>query len=777
MKKFRILLRAAGRNQKGSILGIFFLMLLSSCCLFTALTLFQSADRSVSSAMERLGYGDFTVWVNGEEEELAGQIRSLPDTEEVRVQTLIFSDYEINGVYSDNEGQLLSFDGGVPYRFIDKKGTVIPTPSIRPGTVYISPSMGGKYGAGIGDRISFTLARTGDPASFEIAGYFEDAFMGSSMIDMKSFLICEEDFSALHSRLDQTKDYDRVAREGAMLHIFQHEESSLSEQEYRMTSENTDLSLYTEFTYSRDSIHSYMLLLQTILSGFLLAFSAVLMLVSLVISGHSLSGALEQERKNIAVQKTSGYSGRTLRIVYMSLYEGAVLLGFLPGLILSLPLSRQISRAMVSSTGLLVETVLPVLPAGVIFLAVSGLFTGFLFLRTAEVLRIRPMETLDAAPQGGILFPAVKKRHLPYDLALRTLLANRGRYGGVLCISLLLTFFLSLTGRMGTWLGPNGEGLMNAFSVAEHDLGVQPFNETVPMDEIERVIGWYSPIREKYELAMQNVTLNGQQYTANVLNDPSRFHVLSGRVCSGDEILITHTVAAEQGLSPGDQVTVAGNGKAETYTVSGIYMCANGMGSNIGMTLEGYSQIGDVTGYIWCYHYILEDGSMRDYAMDYLQQNYRGIDVHTNSWSGLDSIVDLLHLLIAGIYLVSALLILISVALISSKLFISEARDMAVMKSLGIKTGILRKMFSLRFFMVSALGSLAGAFLSAFLSAPLIEGIFRSFGIGEFSSPFGVGGTVLPPAAVVLLFLGAAWIFSGKIRKISTVKLISENEE
>ena len=36
-------------------------------------------------------------------------------------QPLIFSGYEVNGRYSDNEGQLLCPDGSVPYRFIDER--------------------------------------------------------------------------------------------------------------------------------------------------------------------------------------------------------------------------------------------------------------------------------------------------------------------------------------------------------------------------------------------------------------------------------------------------------------------------------------------------------------------------------------------------------------------------------------------------------------------------------------------------------------------------------
>lgn len=91
------------------------------------------------------------------------------------------------------------------------------------------------------------------------------------------------------------------------------------------------------------------------------------------------------------------------------------------------------------------------------------------------------------------------------------------------------------------------------------------------------------------------------------------------------------TVASELLLSVGDTVQVAVNVRIEDYTISGTYQCANGMCTNIGMSLKGYSKIGDITGYIWCYHYILENGSIRDYTMIYLQENYRGIDVHTNS--------------------------------------------------------------------------------------------------------------------------------------------------
>lgn len=89
--------------------------------------------------------------------------------ERVTYQPLIFSGYEVNGRYSDNEGQLLGPDGSVPYRFIDEGGNELSVhesgtsggavTEIVPGTVYISPAMRSAFDVEIGDSIQFELSR------------------------------------------------------------------------------------------------------------------------------------------------------------------------------------------------------------------------------------------------------------------------------------------------------------------------------------------------------------------------------------------------------------------------------------------------------------------------------------------------------------------------------------------------------------------------------------------------------------------------------------------
>lgn len=776
MKKCQMLLKAAWRKQKGSICGIFLLVTVLSLCLFSSLTLYVSGRQSVKAEMEYLGFGDLTIWINGDRGNLSGEIENLSDVERVVCQSLIFAGYEINGRYSDNEGQLLYPDSSVPYRFITGEGEELSVSEIAPGTVYISPAMKSIYDVETGDIIQFELSRQDGTYGLTVAGYFADGFMGSSMMDMKSFLVNREDYAAMKEVVLAADKVDALGREGAMLHIFQDSESDLSALDfYKQIQDRTDVSLYTEFSYRQESILSYMLLLQNILSGFLIAFSAVLFLVCMIVTGHSLSAVVEQDKKDMVVLKILGMSGKEIRKVYFLLYGGVILAGLFLGLTFAGRIAGSLAKGLITSTGMLVFVQRPLLLCALLLMGLILSFAAFLFLRTGKILTVAPMETIRETAGGKRVRTAIRRKFLEWDIAMRELCFGKKNYIALFLIAAFLVVFLAVLGRMGTWLGPNGEGLMNVFSVADHDLGVQPFNKEVPMDEIERVIEWYSPIRETYELAMENVTVNGQEYEANVLNDTDWFHILKGRACEGNSILITDTVASELQLSIGDTVKVAANGRSETYQVSGIYQCANGMGSNIGMSMEGYSKIGDITDYIWCYHYILENGNMRDFAMNYLQEHYRGIDVHTNSWSGLDGIVLLMHVMMLVIYLIAAVFILVSVALISGKLLQAETGDMAVYKSMGLSAGGLRLSFSLRFLAVVTAGAAGGILFSAVFADGMIGRLLKSFGIGDFHSGFSLMGTVLPLAAVPILFFVFAWAFSAKVKQVSIVTLITAN--
>ena len=63
-------------------------------------------------------------------------------------------------------------------------------------------------------------------------------------------------------------------------------------------------------------------------------------------------------------------------------------------------------------------------------------------------------------------------------MAARQVLVGKGRYAGVCLVAALLVFFAGLMGRVDSWLGPNGEGLMDAFNPADLHIAAQPMGET-----------------------------------------------------------------------------------------------------------------------------------------------------------------------------------------------------------------------------------------------------------------------------------------------------------
>ena len=309
----KILLKAGIKRHKGTLAGIFILTFLAAAALGTVITIWFNSEQYIQSELDRTGFGELTVWVAN-----LSQIEDLDEIERVEIQNLIYADYTANGLESDSEGQLITY---IPtenrYRFFtdDLSGYTEPPESILPGEVYVPSSMVSMFGIGIGDEITYSIARAGRNLTLTIKGFYEDVMMGSSMIGMKGFLISESDRRAV---LEVIKDagIDALARDGAMFHIFPKEESSLTVLELnRLLNEQTALTEYTESVHSKAAMAGFMLILQNAFSGLLAAFVLVLLFVVLIILSHSISSAVASDFANMGILKTIGLTGVQLRFL------------------------------------------------------------------------------------------------------------------------------------------------------------------------------------------------------------------------------------------------------------------------------------------------------------------------------------------------------------------------------------------------------------------------------------------------------------------------------
>lgn len=377
--------------------------------------------------------------------------------------------------------------------------------------------------------------------------------------------------------------------------------------------------------------------------------------------------------------------------------------------------------------------------------------------------------------KSGSRYSQISKEGLGFWLALRQLSVGKARYIGVCLVALLLSFFASLIGRMDSWLGPDGEGLMDAFNPSDLHIAAQPMGETT-IEDVERLIRSYTDITDQYMLAMPGVTVEGIDYTANVITEPERFHLLEGKTCTGDdEIVLTEFAAADLDVEIGDTVLVGGELGVYEYQVSGIYQCANDMGANVGLSRAGYQRIGRETNNMWCTHYFLEDERQQKAVMQALDEAYGGdVYLHENSWPGLYGILSAMELLMCFMYGIVVIVILVVTALTGSKLLVMEQKDMGIYRTIGFTSARLRFSFALRFGIVSLIGSVLGVLFSTCFTDPLVAALLRMFGISNFASHLTASNTLLPAIAVSGLSIAFSWIAAVKIKTGRLTSLVTE---
>ena len=297
-------------------------------------------------------------------------------------------------------------------------------------------------------------------------------------------------------------------------------------------------------------------------------------------------------------------------------------------------------------------------------------------------------------------------------------------------------------------------------------------------DEIEDIIEARAGITDSYQFQMNRAAVEQIEYLMNIISEPEYFNLLQGRTCLyPNEIVMTQTVADELNVGIGDTVSVAFGGKELEYIISGIYQCANDMGENFGISREGYRRLLEAEAEESSYYtyYLFQDTSMVEEISQFLQENYgEKINIDENTWSGVDSILLVLSVLMVFMYVITVVFVLITVTLTGSKILYKEQHDLGIYKSLGYESRKLRFAFALRFGIVSAAGAVLGILLSSVLTDPLASAMLKMCGVSQFVSSLSLFRMVLPAFIVSAMFLLFAYFAAGRVKKAEPGILIVE---
>ena len=786
--KYLTLIKANIKRQKGSFIGILIMMMIISISVSSIISVNINSNARFDEAIEEVGVGDMVCWTLGGNfkeplETLTEKAEKSEDVEKVENMESVMTSISVNGTDTNNSSNnsLCVYNPEKhPYNVYNDSlnGFVENTENLNDGEIYVPVSFKNKFNCNKGD---FVEVKDNDTVyKFKIKGFIEEPFLGAALIGIKQFFISQNDFDKLCYDID--KNENSTMYKYITTNIYQSDESTLTYKQFE--SKANEIFSTSTLAIGLPAAKNYTMMLNQIFSAILIAFAAILLVVTLIIISHSISTSIEMDYVNLGILKALGFTKGQLRAVIITQYILSAALGMLIGISMSIPVIALVNGILVTVTGLLASSEIIFLPCMAVLLGVFVFVLGFIYFKTRKITKITPMRAISGG-RDSIYFSSrlqmpIHKKCMNFWIALRQLTSNIKQYIGVMLISVILVFFLSMISLIGSWI--TGDNIKMIFESLDTDISVKIYDDSIAEKDIENIINEYTTIEDKYKSAMEYFTIDGNKIQTNISADSSQFkNVIYGRTCKYDnEILVTQLFADEIGKNIGDRVTVKFDETSKEFIISGIIQSANDAGMCVGINSDAAESVGYDVDLLWT-EYKLGDESCSGKIVSAINDKYgessNSIKCNDNSQSfrdGFALIYAAINSLSALMYFVAVVFVIITVALICGKVIAKEKIDNGILKSLGFTSEKLRIQLALRFLFTAFIGSTVGIIITGFLKNDIMSLILRSVGLTHFEITQSVFSVVFPVIFISIIFFALAYLFSRKIKKSDIRCLVSE---
>lgn len=666
------------------------------------------------------------------------------------------------------------------------------------GTVWIPTSMANTYGISQGDPIGFRAGM--EELNLEVSAVVIDVPFGAPFSNSARIWMNNDDYAKYIAPLSKDPAYMMGIR-------FDEYRSNMSYWD-RFTAELGSPFLETKKEF--ESISSFYLIINRIVSFIMIFLGMVMLLVALITIGYTLSDAILANYKSIGVMKSLGLTTRSTISTYIMQYSILALIGIIPGLALSTLLSRVLINLSVSSlrtdsTGWAHRGVGISLLIGLLIL---GLIMMYVSLYAGKSRRVEPaqairygMSELDNSKAAARMNAGSTSKlgfgHLPLTavIGLRQLIKNRRGSILMLVMTLLTTSVLVLSFT-----------ILNSISGIQHtagkwgydsaDVAVIVINKAnLPQDKLTATL-FNDP---RIESSARHSTLTGIVNTGeaavsessgnpslsiplSILDgdyDQMGFETLTGsNPRHKNEISLGVNVANTLDKQLGDVIDVYIEGKKQTLIVTGIYQSIANSSYTARVTIDAVRTVQPAYNEVDEVFINVKDLSQADAVVSDLNRSFKdSISVVTQE-TLLNSVFnEAARILIYPLGLVGLLFVMVTFIIIYSSCRIhirKEARTLGIYKSIGLTSNRIRWSIALGVIGLSTIGALLGMMAGLYLLPLLLEKVLAVYGIVHLPVIHHWAGIVLMASGSVLFSALASWASSITIQKLSPRLLVVE---
>lgn len=803
------LARAGIKRNKGSFLGLFFLMALTSTVLCFTVGMYVDLNERETDALAEVGAGDVYAYdlPSNFTDDVADEIKALDDVGEVRtsdalrIPTQFLSDSSSIDKNATAPNFYVAWDKNFTYKVLTSDGKSFEENPTAPGVdeLYAPISWKTTPGVELGDEVR--VAIDDEERLFTIKGFYEDPQLGTPFMEIKRACINPTTFNEFLQKADKRASEQTISPDAfytslgllrlVEVNISLNDEAKaagLSPQDLTRTiSENTEWGATTSGMFSSTTLASYSMIVIIIGTAIMGVFALLLFGVALVICAHSINTSIEENYADYGTLKALGITHQTLSRTLVIEYASVSFAGLCAGLLLSfflvppaLPFFAQLTGVLAVHKG--------ITPVVLICIAtLTLLVVGIVACKARKLARISPLKAFRGGSSDvhfmSRLARPITDRCLNLQLALRALVSAKRRYVGLLTCAVFLCAFIVLVFGVGGTFGAPGAAL-STFSIWKSDVSVCLQSDDVTKDDIERVITEHGVIAKSWQESFKMVNLDGESRSFVGLSDLSIIENISdGRAPKLDnEVVIGPNLAHAMGLEVGDEFVITVGESERTLLITGLISGMFNAGYGSILTYDGFCKVfdKDPDDPLVGFQYALENPDDADEVRQALEAEFgESIDAQpTGLFSNTTDLVALIQSLFVtlgySMTVVAAALAFLAVSLITGRMFSAERHDLGVYRALGFTSRMLRLQFALRFFLVSFVGSTLGSAMAMLGGGWLVGQLFGMFGVTHFE--LGVAPVLVCALTIgfAVVFFIAAYISARAIKRINVRELIVE---
>ena len=787
MNKTLLLTKSNLRKNRGTTIGLFLLMVISTCLIGISLMIFFDVIPTVSKEAKRLKAGDgYILATNGVEDMTDEKIGELikDDTDEYFIyKNLQFTAASLPFGSGNVSIDVAICDGSAFNKKMDKMEVVLEDGSVKENYIYLPYQFYTSGGKRINDKFEFALE--GYEYSFTVKGFTAVTYGGCNNTALFSLVVDDKSYDEIRKRNETA--------EGLM--IVYDLKDGVNNGAFRIKNRNELLKINPTAIvsgYSIDNVLNSRTFIGLILSvSFLVLTSLVVVAVAMMLA-NCIANYIRENMKTLGALKAIGYTGKDIKrslLIWFTLIAVVASITGIAGTYLLMPVFAGI---VIGQIGLPYQVSFN-LPATLIPVVFIILFTVIVAAAcSSKISKILPIVAL----REGIESHNFKRNHVALDktsLGLNMSLAMKTFFGNMKqnVITFFVVGFMVFSCIISLLMYENFNRHPKLDILAtESCAGVAAFdNETA--EEGLRYLESRSDVKNIRNMFTMSFYYDDKESLfAYVVDDSTKMNnknlCYTGRLPRHDnEIAVSGAFAKVYGFKVGDEIKIDFGEKSYKYLITGFIQTTNNEGREAIFTFDAAKHLVNMDHMASWYWFDLAEESddvsvnMKNIEgiLDDCKEKYGEHVINTmNFLEMIEGSMTTFKSISAMMMVVMALLSVVVIALILFLLIKSlvyhKRKDYGIYKALGYTSGSLMIQTALSFMPAVIVSIIVFSIGSYYGANPYMSTFMRAFGLVKCNFSIPVTGVVIIGIGIAAVSFALALLQTRRIKKIEAYNML-----